>query len=186
MYRCPPEANIRTLWWYSWPTTRRPAGRGSGVGVSHSSDEAGERACRADPVERRACRWAGAAGGIHGGYSVTRFNVSTQRWQIARRHEGFALQRRSLSVEEPDALIGHVRFCGGPSRVTARSTRPGKSRASHNSENSRNTFASASSRKVGSGLWQQKPCSAAKTDCSASASISPQRLTNVRLAIRRI
>jgi hypothetical protein len=47
-------------------------------------------------------------------------------WRIARRHEGLAPQRRSLSVEEPDALIGHVRFCGGPSRVTARSTRPAR------------------------------------------------------------
>ena len=127
MSRCPTEANLRTHWWYSWPTTRRSAGRGSGVGVSHSSDEAGERACRADPVERRACQWAGAAGRIHGGYSVTRLNVFTQGWRIARRHEGFALQRRSLSVEEPDALIGHVRFCGGPGRVTARSTRPARS-----------------------------------------------------------
>ena len=45
----------------------------------------------------------------------------------------------------------------------------------HNSENSRNTFASVSSRKIGSGLWQQRPCFAAKTNFSASASISPLR-----------
>ena len=50
-------ANKRARWWYSSATNRSRAGRGSGVGVSRSRREAGERACRADPVEPRACRW---------------------------------------------------------------------------------------------------------------------------------
>ena len=61
--RCLHGANPRARWWYSAASTSRCAGRGSGVGASRSSGEAGERARRADPVERRACRRQGLQAG---------------------------------------------------------------------------------------------------------------------------
>jgi hypothetical protein len=99
---------------------RRPRDGHGGVGLPHSTGEAGERASGEDPVEGRRQRGDDAAEGDTGGAQKLR-DVYTKLRRISEKRRGMALSNPPGShLEEPDAGNRHVRICGGPGEVTRR------------------------------------------------------------------
>ena len=95
---------------------RRPREGHGGVGLPHSTDEAGERASGKDPVEERQQRGDGAAEGDTGSAQKL-WDVYTK---LRRISEKVLCNRPGSHFEEPDAGNRHVRICGGRGGVTRR------------------------------------------------------------------
>jgi hypothetical protein len=113
--------------WYGQVTKKEPAGRGIGSRSfpsyrgSKGTPPSGPCGGKGKPVDR-------TVGGTHGGCTETQNRVNetttdskTGRREMLRQRVNDGDRLAKLSTEEPDALIAHVRICGGPARVTSRS-----------------------------------------------------------------